>query len=125
MQIIKTVGIDGYDWRKMPEGQKYGYVAGFETGYGAGRFEKSTLPSITHVSPGEWIFGVFDTTKDFEKLIQRLDEFYCVDVNKGIYLIFALPIVMQGLKGVVSDKTYEGYLENAKRKSLMVRAKVH
>lgn len=123
MQIIKTVGIDGHQWMKMPEGQKYGYVAGYVVGFAAGRFEASTPPSLSQ-SPGEWLFSVLSVTKDFERLIKEIDEFYSIIANRGIYLLFALPIVIESIKAIVSDDKYQEWLENARKKSLRVRSKI-
>jgi len=109
--------VDGYFWRKMPEAQRYGYIMGYTKG-----FEEGTI-ATWRVATGrnQWPFEIPISRIPWEELVEAVDEFYSDYANRGVYLSFALPIIISRISGYISDEEAEEKIQTARRSSLKIR----
>ena len=108
---------DGYSWRKMHETQKYGYITGYVRG-----FEEGVVAAWT-AATGEtrWPFDIFAERIPYDELVEAVDGFYSDYANRGVYLSFALPIIISRISGYISDEEAEERIQTARRSSLKIR----
>jgi len=115
-----VMGVDGYLWRKMPEVQKYGYITGYEMGFRVGVGE-TWVVATGETDTDQWPFDMSPVAASYEELTEAVDGFYSNYANRGIFLSFALPIIIGRIEGYISDKEAEEKIEESRRASSEIR----
>lgn len=110
-------GVDGYFWRKTPKVERLGYIMGYARG-----FEEGTVVAwFAATGDTQLPFDVLLPGIDYEELTEAVDEFYSDYANRGIYLTFALPIIICRIGGYIPDEEAKKKIQKARRTSSRAR----
>lgn len=119
-----TPAVDGYSWREMSELQKYGYIVGYVRGFQEGVVSAWAYATADTSAKNwhQWPFNI-SLIHSYEELVEAVDEFYSDYANRGVCLSLALPIIINRMRGYISDKEAEERIQKARKSSFNIRKK--